>query len=87
MTTTLKISFIGLGKLGMPCAEAIAKKGVDVAGFDNEDKKSDFISIKSSIEDAVMDRDIIFVAVPTPHKAGYDGRLPTSDKTNFVSTI
>jgi UDPglucose 6-dehydrogenase len=81
MTTTLKISFIGLGKLGMPCAEAIAKKGVDVAGFDNEDKKSDFISIKSSIEDAVMDRDIIFVAVPTPHKAGYDGRLPTSDKT------
>ena len=25
-----KIGFIGLGKLGMPCAEAIAKKGFDV---------------------------------------------------------
>jgi UDP-N-acetyl-D-mannosaminuronate dehydrogenase len=32
--TTIKIGFIGLGKLGMPCAEAIAKKGVDVTGFD-----------------------------------------------------
>ena len=71
MTTTLKISFIGLGKLGMPCAEAIAKKGIDVTGFDITNKKSDLISIKSSIEDTVKDRDIIFIAVPTPHEAGY----------------
>jgi len=76
----MKIAFIGLGKLGMPCAEAIAKKGIDVTGFDTANKKSDLISIKSSITDAVMDRDIIFVAVPTPHEAGYDGRLPTSNK-------
>ena len=27
-----KIGFIGLGKLGMPCAEAISDKGFDVAG-------------------------------------------------------
>ena len=27
-----KIGFIGLGKLGMPCAEATADKGFDVAG-------------------------------------------------------
>ena len=26
-----KVGFIGLGKLGMPCAEAMAKKGFDVA--------------------------------------------------------
>ena len=29
-----RIGFIGLGKLGMPCAEAIAQKGFDVAGYD-----------------------------------------------------
>ena len=29
-----KIGMIGLGKLGMPCAEAIASKGFDVAGYD-----------------------------------------------------
>ena len=76
----MKVAFVGLGKLGMPCAEAIAKKGIDVTGFDTESKTSELISIKSSIEDAVTDRDIIFVAVPTPHEEGYDGRLPTSNK-------
>lgn len=80
MTTTLKISFIGLGKLGMPCAEAIAKKGVDVAGYDIHAKSSNYISIKSSIKDAVENRDIIFIAVPTPHEPDYDGRYPTSNK-------
>ena len=29
-----RIGFVGLGKLGMPCAEAIARKGFDVAGYD-----------------------------------------------------
>ena len=76
----MKIGFIGLGKLGMPCAEAIAKKGINVTGFDTANKKSDLISIKTSIEDTVRDRDIIFIAVPTPHEEGYDGRNPTSDR-------
>ena len=76
----MKIAFVGLGKLGMPCAEAIAKKGIDVTGFDTANKKSDLIAIKSSMEEAVKDRDIIFIAVPTPHEEGYDGRLPTSNK-------
>ena len=76
----MKVAFIGLGKLGMPCAEATAKKGIDVAGFDSATKTSDLISIKKTIEDTVQDRDIIFIAVPTPHDEGYDGRLPTSDR-------
>ena len=37
----MKVAFVGLGKLGMPCAEAIAKKGIDVTGFDTTNKKSD----------------------------------------------
>ena len=41
-----KIGFIGLGKLGMPCAEAIADKGFDVTGYDILSKSSDKITIK-----------------------------------------
>jgi UDPglucose 6-dehydrogenase len=73
-----KIGFIGLGKLGLPCAEVCAEKGYDVTGYDVGRKHSDLVKIKSSMEDAVVDRDIIFVAVPTPHEEGYDGREPTS---------
>ena len=75
-----KIGFIGLGKLGMPCAEAIAKKGFHVAGYDIKSKTSDLVEIRDSIEDLVRDRDIVFVATPTPHEEGYDGREPTSHK-------
>ena len=75
-----KIGFVGLGKLGMPCAEAIADKGFDVAGYDVIRKSSDKIEIRDSIEDLCRDRDIVFVATPTPHEEGYDGREPTSHK-------
>jgi UDPglucose 6-dehydrogenase len=73
-----KIGFIGLGKLGMPCAEAIAQKGFHVAGYDIERKSSDHVEIRDSIEEICRDRDIVFVATPTPHEQGYDGRNPTS---------
>ena len=73
-----KIGFIGLGKLGMPCAEAVAQKGFDVTGYDIVQKHSSIIDIKDSIQEAIQDRDIVFVATPTPHEDGYDGRSPTS---------
>ena len=75
-----KIAWIGLGKLGMPCAEACVKKGFDTTGYDVAPKSSDLVDIRQSMEDAVKDRDIIFIATPTPHEEGYDGREPTSDK-------
>ena len=75
-----KIGFIGLGKLGMPCAEAIAKKGFDVCGYDIVPKSSNHVEIREDIEDLCRDRDIVFVATPTPHEDGYDGREPTSHK-------
>ena len=73
-----KIGFIGLGKLGMPCAEAISDKGFDVAGYDIIRKSSDKIEIRESLKELVADRDIVFIATPTPHEEGYDGREPTS---------
>jgi UDPglucose 6-dehydrogenase len=74
----MKIGFIGVGKLGMPCAEAIAQKGHTVTGYDTVKKTSDYIAVVDSIEDCVKDCDIVFVAVPTPHDPSYDGRAPTA---------
>ena len=75
-----KIAYIGLGKLGMPCAEACVEKGFEVNGYDVVNKNSELVNIKSTIEEAVAGRHIVFIAVPTPHESGYDGREPTSDK-------
>ena len=73
-----KIAFLGIGKLGMPCAEVIAESGHDVKGYDVASKKSKLISIVPTIQEAVEGRDIVFVAVPTPHDPQYDGRAPTA---------
>ena len=43
------IGFIGLGKLGMPCAEAVSDKGHYVNGYDILPKQSTKIDIKDSI--------------------------------------
>lgn len=74
----MKISFLGLGKLGLPCAEAVAQKNHDVTGYDVANVKSDLVAVKQTIREAVQDRDIVFVAVPTPHHPDYDGRQPTA---------
>lgn len=81
-----KIGFIGLGKLGLPSAEAIRKKGFAVSGYDIQSVKSNLVDIKSTLEDVVVSSDIIFIATPTPHEIGYDGREPVSDKIpkNFI---
>ncbi len=74
------IGFIGLGKLGMPCAEAVVDKGYHVNGYDIASKQSTKVDIKDSIQEVVEQSDIIFVATPTPHEEGYDGSEPTSHK-------
>lgn len=75
----MKIGFIGLGKLGMPCAEAMAEAGMRLSGYDsNISLIGRLIDIKATLAEAVIEKDIVFIAVPTPHEAGYDGREPTS---------
>ena len=56
----MHIGFIGLGKLGMPCAEAVANKGFKVSGYDIVKKVSKNIEIKDSIEQVVKHSDIVF---------------------------
>lgn len=77
----MKIGFIGVGKLGMPCAETIASKGHDVTGYDVEKRTSHLVKIKQDIKECVKDRDIVFIAVPTPHDPDYDGKAPTAHLT------
>lgn len=74
----MNIGWIGLGKLGMPCAEAIAHKGHTVFGYDIESVDSQCINVCDSIKTVAAHSDIVFIAVPTPHDAEYDGRAPTA---------
>ena len=73
-----KIGFIGLGKLGMPCAETIAQKGFEVVGYDIENKSSNHIEIRDSIAEVCRDTDIVFVATSS---ALYFDTLP--DRQSF----
>lgn len=74
----MKLSFIGLGKLGLPCAEVFAENGYEVKGYDIQEVSSPLVEIKSTIQETVYGVDIVFIAVPTPHDPLYDGRFPTS---------
>ena len=75
----MNIAWIGVGKLGRPCAEEMAKKGHTVTGYDLQRIKSPYILQFPNIKGAVSSADIVFVAVPTPHDLAYDGRAPTSN--------
>jgi UDPglucose 6-dehydrogenase len=74
----MKVGFIGIGKLGLPCAEAIAQKGHEVEGYDVAKVTSDNITVVDTVKDVVANKEIVFVAVPTPHDPAYDGRAPTA---------
>ena len=70
------IGFIGIGKLGMDCAEVMAEK-FTVRGYDIYPRTSDLIKV-CDIEELIRESEWIFVAVPTPHAEGYDGSVPSS---------
>lgn len=75
----MKIGFVGLGKLGKPCAEVFAEQGHEVWGYDIAASTPRDVDIVSSImELCEKATDFIFIAVPTPHDEAYDGRYPTS---------
>jgi UDPglucose 6-dehydrogenase len=74
-----KVAMIGLGKLGLPCAEVMSEH-YEVSGYDiNRVQTDSQIKICPTLKEAIMDRDIIFIAAPTPHDPAYGGETPTSD--------
>jgi len=75
------VGFVGIGKLGLPCAESMAQK-YDVTGYDIYSKKSDKIKISDNLEGACKNKDVIFVAVQTPHDPIYDGSQPITHLDN-----
>jgi UDPglucose 6-dehydrogenase len=77
----MKIGFIGVGKLGKDAAEVMANHH-DVIGYDVVEVKPSNFMMVDSIGEACKDREIIFIAVPTPHDPLYDGRYPTSHLPN-----
>lgn len=79
----LKIGFIGLGKLGKEVAEVMSEKHY-VEGYDVLEIPETTFKVVDSIEKVCRNKDLIFVAVPTPHNQNYDGskkstHLPPKD--------
>ncbi len=80
------IGFIGVGKLGQACAEMVAEVH-DVVGYDVMPREPENFTMVENLTDAVTGRDIVFVAVQTPHDPQYDGSAPTSHCPTRTSTI
>lgn len=76
-----KVAMIGVGKLGQDCAEVMADH-YDVVGYDVDPRDPENFKMCDTIEEAVSGRDLIFIAVPTPHDAIYGGETPTSHLPN-----
>ena len=74
----IKIGFIGLGKLGLECAEAMVYDDIEVNGFDINHVTSDKVLIHTNIKDSIINCKFIFIAVETPHDREYDGSVPSS---------
>jgi UDPglucose 6-dehydrogenase len=73
----MKIGFIGLGKLGLDCAEVMAEK-YTVHGYDIYPRTSELVKVCDTPEEMIDNSDWIFIAVQTPHAEGYDGSVPSS---------
>ena len=73
----MKIGFVGLGKLGLDCAEVMAEK-YTVHGYDIYPRTSDSVKVCATPEEMIDNSDWIFIAVQTPHAEGYDGSVPSS---------
>jgi UDPglucose 6-dehydrogenase len=70
----MKVGFIGLGKLGRDAAEVLAEKH-DVVGYDPNVTVD---GLSGTLEETCKDKDVVLVAVQTPHDPKYGGETPTS---------
>lgn len=77
----MNVGFIGIGKLGMACAETMAVKH-SVTGYDIYPRTSNQIKIATRLQDAVEGKDLVFIAVQTPHDPVYGGEQPITHLKN-----
>lgn len=80
------IGVMGLGKLGLPWAQAVQQKGHTVFGYDVEPKSHHDIKTVP-ISEMVAVAEMIFVIVQTPHQPQFEGttRLP-DERADFDYT-
>jgi len=71
------ISFIGLGKLGLTCAETFAEH-YTVTGYDIVTRTSEKVKVCDTVQETIEGARFIFIAVQTPHDSQYDGSNPTT---------
>lgn len=69
VTDSLRISWIGLGKLGLPMAARIAASGRAVAGFDPDPRRAELaaarqIQVKPEVSAALEAADLVFASLP-----------------------
>jgi UDPglucose 6-dehydrogenase len=67
-----KFSIIGYGKVGKPTADLLKDLGHDVRTYDIA------FDTGYTFSQAIENRDLIFIVVPTPHDKEYDGSNPIS---------
>jgi len=94
----MKVGFIGLGKLGQDAASVLAEKH-DVTGYDINTKilndlNTDYNVQISSLDNTCKDKDVVLIAVQTPHDPKYGGETPTShlepkdfDYTHLIQAV
>ena len=70
----MRVGFIGLGKLGRDAAEVLAEQH-EVVGYD---PNVNVPGLSGTLEEACKDKDVVLIAVQTPHDPKYDGKDPTS---------
>lgn len=73
----MNVSWIGLGRLGLPCANALAGCGHSITGYDIR-PPADYGDVKpGSLADVVAATDgLVLVCVQTPHLPAYGGETP-----------
>jgi UDPglucose 6-dehydrogenase len=84
------VGWVGLGRLGGPCAAALAQfgdhkvygydvRGVDATRYDFGELRP--VELVGSVHDVVeATDDVVFVAVQTPHSPAYGGETPAPDE-------
>ena len=60
----MRIGFIGIGNMGAPMAQNLAKAGFEVVAFDTQDVKVDLIKIVSTSKECVSNSDIVITMLP-----------------------
>ena len=60
----MRIGFIGIGNMGAPMAQNLAKAGFEVVGFDTQDLKVDLIKIVSTPKECVSNSDVVITMLP-----------------------